>query len=93
MPIVFSNEDYAECDGQYYDYINKTDAINACRRDDSCNGIIGVISGQPINACDDIHTQFHLCKALRVSHSYSSSHCFLKKRYGNFSIFDRQNYN
>ena len=88
---MFPKEEYAECNGQYFKYTTKYEAIDECRTDDSCDGIIGGPISSSGDTCNDEDTVFHLCKSLRVMNTPTTPGCFLKKRYG-INIFRRNHF-
>ena len=83
-------EEKAICKGKYFHYASKEEAIEACQKDDSCDGIEGVSPSSTSNVCDDENTVFHLCKRLDVDEGTSQSNCFLKKRYGRIIIYNNR---
>ena len=88
-PLVFPEEENAECDGQYFQYNTKDNATEACRKDESCDGVFGGLdtpSQLGGDVCEHPNTVFHLCKHLRVSPTFSNAGCFLKKRYGKMNV-------
>ena len=73
-------------------YTSKSEAIEACQKDDTCDGITGVRKANTSNACHDLNTIFKLCKRLDVfflrKEGNSQSNCNLKKRFGKTIVYN-----
>ena len=84
---------YINCRGLYSSFGTKEEAIEACRKDNLCEGFHGIMAPplDPFDTCDHDVTTFYLCKRMIYSSSeHQENECHWRKQFGgkNYCNYD-----
>ena len=76
-------DSYITCKGLYSSFRTKAEAIEACKKDNLCEGFHGKKGIDPFDTCDHDVQTFYLCKQMIVGSSpHPGIECHWKKKFG-----------